>query len=391
VDSHERQELDGGEIGSMGDLEPNAHVHSASNRELVDTKLVKSPVSNQTQRYFSGAIVATVVLLLTLSIGYFVGSYQAHTAVAGENFAAGTSRFTHNPADPVKTFWTAFLGNDPAPIIAYANAVFLLDDSNDLFRFRQGASDNRGARVDPHLAREFASNPTLVANAGQLYYEDGYTGTGELESVAMLATLFAQMGMKPTIKTSRNITPDDLQQHSVILLGSPFQNIAAAQLLAVGDFTYQNPDSRREQWRAQIMNAHPGPNESSVYLTERDPDTQMLKRDYSVISIEPGVVTGHNIAVIGGLDTKGTEGATRFLTSHSGVEELSAALAAKGLPVMNGASAGKDGMPWFQALVLVHLEKGDQVLSAELTAVHPLPHRKSSATNAEDSSTSTKK
>jgi len=199
------------------------------------------------------------------------------------------------------------------------------------------------------------------------------------------------MGMKPTIKTSRNITPDDLQQHSVILLGSPFQNIAAAQLLAVGDFTYQNPDSRREQWRAQIMNAHPGPNESSVYLTERDPDTQMLKRDYSVISIEPGVVAGHNIAVIGGLDTKGTEGATRFLTSHSGVEELSAALAAKGIPVINGASAGKDGMPWFQALVLVHLEKGDQVLSAELTAVHPLPHRKSSATNAEDSSTSTKK
>jgi len=389
ADSPERRELDGVEISPLVDLETIANAHP-SERELVDTKLIKGSASNQVQRYFSGPIVATVLLLLALVIGYFVGNYQAHTSVAGENFTTGTSRFTHNPADPVKTFWAAFLGNDPAPIIAYANAVFLLDDSNDLFRFRQGASDNRGARVDSHLAREFASNPALVANAGQLYYEDGYTGTGELESVAILTTLFAQMGMKPTIKTSRNITPDDLQQHSVILLGSPFQNIAAAQLLTGGDFTFQNPDSRREQWRAQIMNAHPGANENSVYLTERDPDTQVLKRDYSLISMQPGVVGGHNLAVIGGLDTKGTEGATRFLTSRSGVEELSAALAAKGLPVSNG-SAGKNGMPWFQALVLVHLEKGDQVLSTELTAVHPSPHKKSSATSANDSSVPTKK
>ncbi len=115
------------------------------------------------------------------------------------------------------------------------------------------------------------------------------------------------------------------------------------------------------------------PNESSVYHTERDPDTQMLNRDYSLISVQPGVVAGRNIAVLGGLDTKGTEGVTRFITSRSGVEQLSAALAGKGLPLTNGRSAARDGMPWFQALVLVHLEKGDQVLSTELATVHALP------------------
>jgi hypothetical protein len=192
----------------------------------------------------------------------------------------------------------------------------------------------------------------------------------------MLTTLFAQMGLKPLIKTSRNITPDDLQQHTVILLGSPFQNIAVAQLLAVGDFTFQNPDSRREQWRAQIVNARPKPNENPVYHTERDPDTEVLKRDYSIISIQPGVVEGHNIAVIGGLDTKGTEGATRFITSRSGVAKLSTALAGKGLHITNGGSTAKEDVPSFQALVLVHLEKGDQVLSTELTALHPLPLKK---------------
>lgn len=314
----------------------------------------------------SGPVIAAAVIVLAIAIGYLGGSLQTRNAASG---VAAASPFNRHGTDPVKSFWAALIGNDPSPIIAYPNAVFLLDDSNDLFRFRQGASDNRGARVDPHLAREFASNPALVASAGQLYYEDGYTGTGELEGVAMLAGLFAQMGLTPTIKTSRNITPEDLQQHTVILLGSPFQNIAVAQLMATGDFRFDNPDSRREEWRASIVNAHPGPNESAVYHTERDPENEVLKMDYSLISIQPGVVAGHNIAVLGGLDTKGTEGITRFITSRAGVEALTAALAAKGLKVSRGAG----GMPWFQALVQVHLEKGDQVLSTELVAVHPFP------------------
>jgi hypothetical protein len=387
ADLPEHQELDADDLSAVPDLETNANGSSFADHGPVDAKLVNDSASRHVGRYFARPIIVAVVLLLTLVVGYFAGSYQAHMAIAGDSLASGTNRFAHNPADPVKVFWANFLGNDRAPIIAYPNAVFLLDDSNDLFRFRQGASDNRGARVDPHLAREFASNPALVANAGQLYYEDGYTGTGELEGVAMLSTLFAQMGLKPTVKTSRNITPDDLQQHAVILLGSPFQNIAVAQLIAPGDFAFENPDSRREQWRAQIVNAHPAPNESSAYHTERDPDTQMLTRDYSLISVQPGVVAERNIAVLGGLDTKGTEGVTRFITSRSGVEQLSAALAGKGLPLPDGRSAARDGMPRFQALVLVHLEKGDQVLSTELAAVHALPPRKSPATNVEASST----
>ena len=208
----------------------------------------------------------------------------------------------------------------------------------------------------------------------------------EQEGVAMLSTLFAQMGLKPTVKTSRNITPEDLQQHSVILLGSPFQNIAVGQLIASGDFSFQNPDARKEQWRAQIVNAHPSANESAAYGTERDPETQVLRRDYSLISVQPGVVAGRNIAVLGGLDTKGTEGATRFITSRAGVEALSAELAAKGIPLAGGKSGARAGMPWFQALVAVHLEKGDQVLSTELSAVHPLHLRRSPAPNAESAS-----
>lgn len=311
----------------------------------------------------AAAIAAAVVVVF--ATGFWLGSRHLRN-LAGVEIASSSSELTPGKsADPVKVFWAAFLGNDPAPIVAYPDAVFLLDDSNDLFRFRQGASDSRGALVDPHLARQFASNPSLVAKAGQLFYENGYTGTGELEGVAMLAGLFGRMGLKPTIKSSREITRDDLKQHNVILLGSPFQNIAVAQLVTGGDFTFENPDSRREQWRARIANAHPRANETSTYRTERDATTQVLKTDYSLISIQPGIDPGRYIAIMGGLDTKGTEGATMFATSRVGVEQLSRALVASG-------ESAKGETPVFQALVRVRLEKGDQVLGADLMAVHKL-------------------
>jgi len=282
------------------------------------------------------------------------------------------------PRDSAELFWWKFLDNDMSPVIGYPDAVFLLDDSNDLFRFRRGASDSRGAVVDPHLARQFASNSKLVGMAGPLYYENGYTGTGELESVAMLSGLLNRIGAKPIIKASRDITPDDLDRHNVILLGSPFQNVAVAQLLTVGDFSFRNPDERHEQWRAQIIDTHPAAGNRADYTTERDASTRMLTTDYSLITITSGVTQGRHIAFLGGLDTKGTQGATMFATSVSGIEQIEKAL---GTP----ASTNRENPSTFQALVRVKLAKGYQVLGAELVAVRPLVPSNASQVKEENS------
>ncbi len=269
------------------------------------------------------------------------------------------------PTDPAKAFWATFLKEDPAPIVAYADAVFLLDGSSDLFRYRHGASDDRGAWVDPHLARQFASNPALVAKAGPLYFDNGYTGTGDVVAVAMLTSLFTQMGAKPTVESSYDITTNDLKEHNVILLGSSFQNVAVAQLPTRGDFLYVAPDSLHDLWGGRIVNTHPQANERTDYRTERDPITGRLKADHALISFQPGIAPGRYIVNLGGLDTKGMEGAVLFATSKSGVEELSKAL--------SGIQANpKDKIPAFQALLRVNLEKGYQVLDAQLLAVHAL-------------------
>jgi hypothetical protein len=317
--------------------------------------------------FFIRAAVTAAAVMMVFAAGFLLGNKLLRNGASGTSSLAGSQSAHGNSADPVKEFWASFLGNDQAPVIAYPDAVFLLDDSNDLFRFRRGASDDRGALVDPHLAQQFASNPSLVAQAGQLYYENGYTGAGELQGIAMLSNLFGQMGVKATIKPSRDITPDDLRLHNVILLGSPFQNVAVAQLITPGDFNFKNPDSRHEQWRAQIVNSHPRANEVLAYGTERDPSTAALMTDYSLITIQSGVIPGRYIAVLGGLDTTGTEGATLFATSRSGIEDLTRVLASSGVFGTKGET------PLFQALIRVRLEKGYDVLGANLVSVHGLP------------------
>jgi hypothetical protein len=177
------QELDGDEPSGIPDPETNTITASFPDHAVEEEGAAKGAGRSRVGRHFSpSAMIAVAACLVALLIGYLAGSRGVGMLPEGAASASGAAPFLRKSVDPVKNFWTGIVGNDPSPIIAYPNAVFLLDDSNDLLRFRRGASDNRGARVDPDLARRFASNPALVASAGQLYYEDGYTGTANLRA-----------------------------------------------------------------------------------------------------------------------------------------------------------------------------------------------------------------
>ncbi len=329
-------------------------------------------------------VIAAVVIIATFAAGLWIGR-RWFPLISGNQSALASvgSSFEKSP-DPVKAFWAAFLGNDSSPVIAYPDAVFLLDDTNDLFRFRRGATDFRGAPVDPHLAEQFAENPALVAKAGNLSYENAYLGFGELKAVGMLSNLFGQMGLKPVIKPSRELTVDDLKQHNVIMLGSSSQNYAVAQLSTMGDFSFENSDLHKEKWRLFIVNGQPRSGEASTYRTERDPNTRVLTTDYSLITIEPGIVPGRYIADLGGLDTTGSEGAVLYATSRQGIEELSRVLPASFKP------DSRNVFPTFQALLKIPLEKGYDVLGASLVTVHMLPSTRSDSGAASKSQTPTK-
>lgn len=312
---------------------------------------------------FKPVAIASIGLAMGL-VGFFVGHFSKDHTITHQDVPA--LRESPSPSDdPVASFWAPFLKEDHSPIIAYANAMFLIDGAGDLFRFRHGASDSRGTLVDAHLAHQFASNPSLVTSAGPLFYDNGYTGTGDLRAMAMLISQLAHMGATPIVKSSYDISTDDLKQHNVILLGSSAENPAVAQLDPTGDFLFEGPVSSRDPWSNQIVNTHARSGEQSKYATLRDPVTHVLQEDYALVSFQPGITVEHQIAVLGGIDTTGTEGAAVLVTSKSGVEDLMNALS-RGSEAQSGKSAS------FQALVRVEVKKGYQVLGTKLVTVHPL-------------------
>jgi len=346
---------------------------SADVAALPDSENGKAAATNESSKQFGRLFLAHPIAALALLTVLVLSAalIKAHwSEIASTHRTASlpaSESPVSNPDSVVHDFWVTFLGKDRAPVVGYANAVFLIDRTNDLFRFRRGASDNRGSTVDAHLARQFASNPSLVAKAGPLFYEYGYTGTGDVEAVWKFTCLFSRMGYDTTLKRSRLVTIHDLQEHNVILIGSSFQNDAVAQLPSTGqDFVYELPKIDDELWNGRIVNRHPLPGEAPFYKTERDQVTQTVKSDYALITVEPGIIPGRYIAVVGGLDTSGCSGATGFLSSASGLAELTARLTSLGLKKTEGQP------PFFQALIKVDLENGLDVLGFHLVTVHPI-------------------
>lgn len=135
---------------------PASHSEAPSNSDL---ERVTVPAGKGFQRYLTGPVVVIALLLLTLAIGYLAGNFQAHTA-ARNGLTPVTGTFTHRTADPVKSFWGHCSETIPSPS-SLTRTPFSFSTIPMTCFVSAGASDNRGARVDPHLAREFASNPTL--------------------------------------------------------------------------------------------------------------------------------------------------------------------------------------------------------------------------------------
>lgn len=347
-----------------------SHEKGQASPQEISAAALPPQVPDGIRPLFSRTVLFAVSVLI-FAAGIFVGTHWQQWR--GTSNAAAAARGGNSaPHDAATDFWRGFLGNDSSPVVGYADAVYLVDGAEDLFRFRRGASDYTGTVVDPHLAQQFASSPGLVARAGPLYYEDGNTGTGDLQSVFVLTRLFTQMGLQMLVKRCRLITIDDLQQHDVILLGSPEENDAVAQLSQPSDFVWNRLDTA-DPWKGEYVNRRPQPGESVLYKTERDPSTQEIKTDFGLITLQPGATPNRRIIMLGGLDTSGVAGAAQFVTSPAHMAELRSRLE------VLSAWKGEGVPPSFQALLRVDVERGNDVFDVRLISVHMAAAQSSSA------------
>jgi hypothetical protein len=314
----------------------------------------------QSRAILAGATILAIALVF--AAGAFFGSrwipHQSRSMAKAQNVP-----------EPVNGFWDQFLGEREI-ILAYTNAVFLETETGDLLSFRNsGAIADRGALVNKEVSRAEALNPALAAKAGALYYEEGLTGTGEVLATYRLASLLTALGAKIQLKRSRLINADDLQNHDVIFLGSPFDNEVLAEMRLPQRFSFEQPTHPPSLWRGQIVDH--GASSIVSYGMERDSQSQVIRADYAVFDVLPGPAQGRRIVVLAGITTTGTQGAAEFATSADGLRQI---LALYGAP--QDKSGGMSFPRYFECLLRVEAEKGLEAVNVKLVAGSAVPTQK---------------
>jgi hypothetical protein len=267
---------------------------------------------------------------------------------------------TQNVPEPLDEFWGQFVGEREI-ILSYTNFVFLTTETGDLLKFHtNGAVADRGALVKKEVSQSDAFNPALTASAGTLYYEEGFTGTGEVLATYRLASLLTALTATVQVKRNRLITADDLRNHDVIFLGAHFDNETLAEMHLPLRFSFEQPAQPPYLWRGRIVDHKASPSGVS-YAMERDPQSQVIRADYALFDVLPGPAPGRRIVVLAGITTTGTQGAVEFATSVDGLRQILA---------LNGAAwkrSGGNSFPrYFECLLRVEAEKGLDAVNVRL-------------------------
>ena len=265
----------------------------------------------------------------------------------------------------LSALWADFLKDGNPPIVAYSNSVFLTTETADLLRLKNEDMNNLGASAQSNVARRLAMNPRLLEAAGPVFFEDGYTGTGEVMAAFYLTRMFAHFQSTIQVERSRLVSIGDLTRRDVIFLGSTREDALLAGLPLTEYFKFAWSQGPVTLWSGRILNLHPGAGEQPFYMIDRDPKTGVLPADYALVSFLPGVSPNRRIVILGGLTTRGTQAAADFATSPSGVSEM--------LAHLGGKEPNSTTKPpaFFQAALRVEIMK-DEVLRIHCVAAHEI-------------------
>jgi hypothetical protein len=251
---------------------------------------------------------------------------------------------------PFLSLWQPFVLPDQPPLIVYSNALFLMSQQGDLYRYYADTSHSlaMGAEV-PSLAGLKRRGP-VPARIGPLYYFDSYTGIGEVIATGKIAQLLSRNGQDISVKRSRITSYEDVRNRNVIFLGASLEDSMLGRLPVESDLVFEEPTGDEFVGRLLIRDRHPGDGKPSAYSFQRNERTKALESEYALISLLPGVTPNQYILILAGLSTLGTQAAAEFATSEQSLVTLE-----------KRRAASKDTTPlspYFQALLEVEIRDG---------------------------------
>jgi hypothetical protein len=258
---------------------------------------------------------------------------------------------------------------DSGIVLAFTNPVFLETNTGDLLTYRGEAVADRGALVGKEDSQTKVRDGGLAEHAGPLYYEDGFTGTGEVIAVHRLTDLLRFLDVNLVVERSRVLSAADFHNHDVVFLGSPIGNKILDQISLPKRFTFELPHSSPYLWQEEIVDSKAGANSTRSYHVERDPQSHVILTDYAFFDVFPSPAPEHRIMLLAGITTTGTQGAATFATSPEGLRQVRDSL---------GASTGASGTvpAYFECLLRVDAVGGLDALKVDLVSCSSLEAEK---------------
>ncbi|HWP44638.1 MAG TPA: hypothetical protein VNO14_15430 [Blastocatellia bacterium] len=253
--------------------------------------------------------------------------------------------------------WEPFLNEGARTLVVLSNPpLYRFSNNSDpqvLLKRSMEIAPEHSARLAEELRDKLvmkqSPTPRLILSS------EDYTGMGEAIGLFHLTQMFQSAGEALLLKQSRTISPEDLKNHNVILLGSAWVNEWVEKLPVKEDFSY-SPD-------ATIQNNNPLPGEERQYRPKYNEQNGEVESDYALITVKPGVTDKRRLMILAGLLSEGTQGAAEYVTRSEYLSTLNQRLL---------QLAGEAGPPkYYQALLKVDVENGIPT-TVSLLALHPL-------------------
>jgi hypothetical protein len=260
--------------------------------------------------FAAGALLAGLVMLRSTTLP----GLSDHLRPLGSDMQV-------SPSPALAEIWKGIFEPDVKTIIAFTSPSFLRVGRSQAYLLYHGplsapeGTEMMAAERDPHVDKQF------LPKGEKLYFNNGWTGTGEVLAVNRLSTLAAQFRQAPNVIPSRVLSMNEARASNVIFIGAPIMNGMIAKIGTESAPVYITEDSR-------ILLRQPVPGEPAVYQNIADPATGQMKTCYALFSVLPGVDDSRKIVSSAGIGSWATWGAIEFLTKPNGAAQLADSLKA---------------------------------------------------------------
>jgi len=197
--------------------------------------------------------------------------------------------FLHREVPPParSTLWRDFIRQPRPTLVIFSNPTFIGSPYKGMHLFRPGVDSTNEIN-------------------------DFYSGSGEVVAVHRLTETFHALQSFVQVKRAQSLSWDEVDRRSLIIVGSPAQNLPAREI-PLGGFHFTHGETANE-----IVNESPGQGEPAVFRTLGPP----YSADYAIVSYGDSPNRVYPAMVLAGTTTYGTQAAAEFVTSEEGVTNL---------------------------------------------------------------------